>query len=197
LALNAAMLKASGSDDKVNFTDPSKPDWLRFKVKGRAIDPTGGIISTIGFLGRLANAAIEKPKYGDTRYATMGKIAAEQARSKLSPAAGVATDVVTRSDFRGRPLPFSSDKGTPTKPRYTYPEYISNRVAPIPMSAGIRDFYDQMEKQGVPMQTTRQIIDAAMKHGKSAGIAAGLGAAAGTTGIHIGSEYKPRPRRTR
>ncbi len=193
LALNAAMLKASGSDDKVNFTDPSKPDWLRFKVKGRAIDPTGGITSTIGFLGRLANAAIEKPKYGDTRYATMGKIAAEQARSKLSPAAGLATDVATRSDFRGRPLPFSSDKGTAAKPKYTYPEYITTRVAPIPMSAGIRDFYDQMEKQGVPMATTKQIIEAAMTHGKQAGVAAALGAAAGTTGIHVGAEYTPRP----
>ncbi len=193
LALNAAMLKASGSDDKVNFSDPSKPDWLRFKVKGRAIDPTGGIISTIGFLGRLANAAIEKPKYGDTRYAVMGKIAAEQARSKLSPAAGIATDVATRSDFRGRPLPFSSDKGTAAKPKYTYPEYVTTRVAPIPMSAGIRDFYDQMEKQGVPMSTTKQIIQAAMTHGKQAGIAAGLGAAAGTTGVHVGAEYTPRP----
>ncbi len=193
LALNAAALKASGSDDKVNFTDPSKPDWLRFKVKGRAIEPTGGIISTIGFIGRLANAAIEKPKYGETRYATMGKIAAEQARSKLSPAAGLGVDAATRSDFRGRPLPFSSDEGTEFKPKYTYPEYISSRIAPIPVSAGIRDFYDEMRKAGVPTPTIKQVLSAAAAHPKQAAVAAGIGAAAGTTGIHIGAEYVPRP----
>lgn len=191
LALNSAVLKATGSDDKVNYTDPSKPDWLRFKVKGRAIDPTGGLISTIGFLGRLGAAAVAKPKEGETRYAAMGKAAAEQARSKLSPAAGLATDVVTRSDFSGRPLPFSSETGTAAKPRYTYPEYVGGRVVPIPMSAGIRDFYDQMEKQGVPMSTARQIIDAALSHPKAVGTAAGIGLAAGTTGIHVGAEYQP------
>ncbi len=196
LALNAAVLKASGSDDKINFTDPSKSDWLRFKVKGRPIEPTGGIISTIGFLGRLANAAIAKPKGGDTRYAAMGKAAAEYGRGKLAPAASFGVDVATQSDFRGRPLPFSSDKGTEAKPRYTYPEYLSGRLAPIPTSAGIRDFYDEMQKQGVPMSTAQQVIQAASSHPKQAATAAGIGAVAGTIGMHIGAEYVPKNRTT-
>jgi hypothetical protein len=192
LALNAAVLKASGSDDKVNFTDPTKSDWLRFKVKGRAVDPTGGIISTIGFLGKLGGQlASKKPDFGE-----MGKTVAEQARNKLSPAAGLAVDVATRSDFRGRPLPFSSNAGTPAKPRYSYPEYVSGRIAPIPMSAGLRDFYDQMEKQGVPTDTIKQIINAAVSHPRQAATAAGIGAAAGATGIHIGAEYTPRASKT-
>lgn len=187
LALNAAALKASGSDDKVNFTDPSKPDWLRFKVKGRAVDPTGGIISTIGFLGRLG-ATVKEGDYGEA-----GKTAARQFRTKLAPAAGLATDAIFRSDFSRRPLPFSSKPGTPLNPKYTYPEYISSRIAPIPMSAGIRDFYDEMRKAGVPTPTIKQVLSAAAAHPKQAAVAAGIGAAAGTTGIHIGAEYVPRP----
>lgn len=188
LALNAAALKASGSDDKVNLTDPSKPDWLRFKVKGRSIDPTGGIISTIGFIGRLAAAGAQaKPDVKG-----MAKSVFDYGRGKLAPAPALATDVGLRHDFRGRPLPFSSDKGTAGKPRFSYPEYLSTQLATIPASGALHDFYDQMEKQGVPVETTRQIINAAMTHPKEAGVAAGIGAVSGTTGIHIGAEYKPK-----
>ncbi len=193
LGLNQAILKASGSGDEINFFHPSRKDWLKFKGAGRMVDLSGGIITSIGFLGRLiAAGAQQKP---DVR--EMANTVQEYGRGKLSPLAGLGVDVALRHDAINRPLPFSSDKGTAQKPRYGYPEYITTELGPIPLSGALSDFYKEMRNQGVPTNTIQQIFQAAASHQKQAAVAAGLGTLSGTTGIHIGSEYKPRPRRTR
>lgn len=192
LALNQAILKASGSDDKVNFTDPSKGDWLRLKVKGRAIEPTGGLISTLDFLGKLGNAAIGKQDPREGRFEKIGKATAQYGRGKLAPGASTLTDFATQEDFTGRPLPFSSDKEKRGKPRYTWPEYFLTQQSPIPAAEGLHDFFDTMHQQGVPVETMGQIFDAARKHPEAIGKGAEIGTVSGATGVRVGKEYKPR-----
>ncbi len=193
LALNQGLLTASGSKDKVNFTDPSKGDWLRLKVKGRAIEPTGGIISTIDFLGKIGQAALgaQDPRQG--RFERMGKAVTQYGRGKLSPVASTVTDVASQSDFTGRPLPFSADKERAGKPRYSWPEYLATQQSPIPIAEGAREFFNEMRKQGVPVDTTKAIFNAAVSHPSAFAKGAGVGAVSGATGVRIGAEYEPKP----
>lgn len=182
LALNQGILMATGSRDRVNLTDPSKGDWLRFKVKGRAIEPTGGIISTIDFLGKLANIAAGEQNPREGRGSRMGHALYQYGRGKLSPIASTAADVVTQSDFRERPVPWSSDKERKGKPRYSWKEYFLVQQTPIPVSEGIRDAYSTMHNSGVPTPTINSILRGAA-----------IGTFSGATGIKIGEEYPERP----
>src|SRR5262249_46050823 len=111
LALNQAILTLAGSDDKVNFTDPSKGDWLRHKVKGRSLELTGGLISTIDFLGKLGSVMYQPPR-GETGYSAGAKATGQYLRGKLAPGAALPVELATRTDYSGRPLPFSSEGGT-------------------------------------------------------------------------------------
>lgn len=201
LALNQAMLIASKSDDRVNFTDPWKGDWLRHKIKGRAIESTGGLISTIDFLGKLGAAAVGKDRMGK-----VGDALIHYGRGKLSPAGSTVADVALRSDYSGRPLPqipylpkslsfLQPDAGTAKKPAYTWLEYGLAAHAPIPAAEGLRDFYDEMRKQGVPTDTIRQLIGAALTHKAAAAKATGIGVTSGAAGVKIGREFaQPAPR---
>lgn len=186
LALNQGILSASKSDDKINFTDPSKGDWLRFKIAGRSIEPTGGIIGTIDFLGKLAMASVGPKRPGETRYETMGKAVAQYGRGKLSPLGSTVADVTSQADFAGRPMPFSSDKGTESKPKYSWPEYLLTQHTPIPMSEAVRDIQTNLQKQGVDESKTKAVIKGLM-----------VGAISGGTGVRIGGEYSPNPKEGR
>lgn len=192
LALNQGVLSATGSKDSVNFSDPSKGDWLRLKVKGRAIEPTGGIIATLDFLGKLGQAALGAQDPREGRFERMGKASAQYGRGKLSPIASTATDVVTQGDFRGRPMPFSSDKERAGKPRYSWAEYFLTQQSPIPAAEGLHDFFTTMRAQGVPVSTMDQIFNAAMERKAAIAKGAAIGTLSGSTGVRIGEEYTPR-----
>lgn len=177
LALNQGLLIAVGSKDRVNFTDPQKGAWLRMKIGGRAIEPTGGIISAIDFVGRLGGNLFGKKRPMETRFEAVSKTLGGHGRGKLSPGLGTATDLLTRSDYRGRPLPFSSDKSTAAKPRYTWPEYLWSQ-SPIPVAEAAHDIYSTWREQGM----SKPLADVLLK-----GIV--VGTISGATGIHIGDEY--------
>ena len=192
LAMNQGILLATGSKDRVNFTDPKKGDWLRLKVKGRAIEPTGGLISTLDFLGKLGQAAIgpQDPRQG--RFERMGRAGAQYFRGKLSPFASTVADVATQSDFTGRPLPFSSDKGTLEKPSYSWPEYLLVQQSPIPVAEAMRDVFTTMRSQGVPVSTTKDIISGIMAHPSALAKGMAIGTLSGGTGVRIGEQIEPR-----
>lgn len=151
LAANDAWNRHSGQEG-VNFTDPTKADFLRFKRGGRTLDITGNLLGPVRLLGQMWHAFNPKtPKKelaGQTPLKAAGGAAVQYARGKLSPLYGIAADVLDRQDFIGRPLPFSSKPGTPDKPRYTWPEYIEEH-GPIPLAGSIREYYDQLRKNGV------------------------------------------------
>jgi len=145
LAANQGLLTASGSDDKINVTDPTKSDFLAFKVAGHVISPAGGLLTAVRFVGNLVNIGLEskKPreKIGDAATTTF-----KYGRSKLSPLFGTGADIWLQSDYGGRPLPFSKEEGTIKSPRYTWPEYVWSTQTPIPLAEAARTYYAEREK---------------------------------------------------
>lgn len=181
LAANQGLLIATGSKDRVNMTDPSKGDWMRFKIGGRAIEPTGGLIGMLDFLGKIGNAALGEQDPREGRFEKIGKAGASYLRGKLSPIASTATDVITGADFSGRPLPWSSDKEHEGRPKYTWPEYLLTQQTPIPVGEAARDVYTTMREKGAPDDFIKAILKGAA-----------IGTLSGGTGVRIGEEYSAR-----
>jgi hypothetical protein len=185
LIANQAMLSASGSKDQINFTDPSKSDWLRHKIAGRTIGLEGNLMAPIRLLGQLIyNAFGPRQPYQrmESRFESETKTVGGYVRGKLSPAAGIAVDVATQSDFMGNPLPFSKDKPKAGKHQLAIGEYLGQR-GPIPLSGAIREVYDNFKEQGMDAATATNLIR---------GLAV-LGAE--TTGAKVGMEPKPKSKR--
>jgi hypothetical protein len=151
LAINQGLLEATNSDQKVNFTDFKKSDWLDFKVAGKNVGIVSTMRRTVQFLVELGDAFWGKrtqlEKAEGTRADQAAGIAWNYARSKMSPFAGVTTDILTQSDYIGKPLPFSSDKASPRAKRmgegkpYTYAEYGTTHLLPIPLAEAAREIW--------------------------------------------------------
>jgi hypothetical protein len=84
-------------------------------------------------------------------------IGAEYAKGKLNPIYERGSELVTGHDFRGRPLPWSPDQGSPTKPKYGWAEYASS-IGPIPLQGPIKYVYDQIRGSGTSALDTNQIV---------------------------------------
>lgn len=154
LAMNQGLLKATGSKQQVNFTDPERSDFLAFKGGGMKFGVVGPMLGIVRLFANLMSAAVDKRtgfRARESRADEMAGVVKDYARGKLSPFAGVATDVATQSDFQGRPLPFSKDKvpsflAKQGVKRYTYGEYAGERLLPIPVSEAVREVW---RKQGM------------------------------------------------
>lgn len=140
LALNQAYLSAVGSNQKVNFTDPDKPDFLRMKsASGRTLAPDGGVVSMFKFLKHIAEVpflSIKEAK-GD-RLSKMGEIIIRELRGKSHPSAGIMWDFVSGKDFNKNIVPTSSDRPKFNKTtgemthKMTWGEYALKHLTPIP-----------------------------------------------------------------
>ena len=151
LAINQGMLTASGSSQKVNLTDPSKSDWLKFKAFGKVISADGGLLDPVRLIGQVGHVLV-----GDTtpqeirggKFDASTRIVGRYIRGKLNPFLGLVTDEATGSDFMGRPLPGRNEKTKhPDKPAYTWPEWIASR-GPIPAAEASKDIYTSMRESG-------------------------------------------------
>ena len=132
LAANEGMLAAAGSKQKINYTDPRKPDFLAFKVGVRG-ERGKSKIGSLRFFTNMIHASIEA-RHGAEMKDTRGKESAglvyTYARGKLSPFAQFAEDQRTQGDFQSRPMPWSKDKvpsylAKEGMDKYSYPEYLT------------------------------------------------------------------------
>jgi len=160
LAANQAILTLAGSNQKINFTDPTKSDWLRFKAGNKVIDVSGGMLSTITFVARLAEIIVEDQKklYGKSRFETAVKFGGNYIRGKASPFAGNAVDWFSHTDYMGNVLPPFNDKPKKGAHKYTWGEYLLTQQTPIPAAEGIKDVYDQMKAKGMSTPQIEQIL---------------------------------------
>ncbi len=183
LALNQGLLSASGSKQKINFTDPHQADWLKFKAIGLNIAPVSGPLAMVRLLANLLRiefGQLEGKEKGGGKGGAMKDAALDFGRSKLSPTASVLTDVVTGTDFQGRPLPFSKQKVPGYLRRegigpYTYGEYAAEH-GPIPVSEAAREIW---KKQGMDESRAEHIIKALL-----------MGVEAGAVGARVTPDYK-------
>lgn len=190
LAANQGLLKASGSKDDINILHPGKPDWMRFKVGGKDIDPTGGMQTTLRYVMDMgeelrrsgALGSWLKPKV-DTEHDRPGDVmikrTGQQLRYKASPVVSTFLDWATGTDAVGRPTPFSSVKPRIGETKYTVGEYVEQQVGPIPIAEAFKVMADGAKSKGVSKADIKDIMS---------GIIAG--AVSGGTGLRISDENR-------
>jgi hypothetical protein len=115
----------------------------------------------------------------------MAKTTFKYGRSKLSPLFSTATDIAMRSDYTGRPLPFSSQEGTERSPRYTWPEYLLTQQTPIATGEAFRDVFNTLREQGMSETSAKSLLTALAKSVPVGAVAA--------TGIRVSPAYRPSP----
>lgn len=179
LGINAALQGLWNPKNPVNLTDPSSPDYLKFKVGDKDVNMTSGMLSSIQLVGKLAQASAgsQKALRGDTRLQAIGKTGIGYARGKLAPFAGTVADVATHVDFAGNVLPFSNDKPRTGKYNLTWGEYLWEK-APIPIADAAKNVYEGMHENGLSKPQIEQWFS---------GIVGFL--EAGSTGFKINESY--------
>ena len=153
LAVNAGILAAIDSDDEINFTDPSKSDFLKFKIFGRPIDVTGGMTATLRFINAIvtSNQENKKSRYKkpeEKDFQTIGT----QARYKLSPFASTIWDLKSTTDAMGKPLsflPWNHVKPRRGEEGYTLPGYLVQQQLMIPVSELLHEMHSSMKAKGM------------------------------------------------
>lgn len=188
LTINQGLLMAAGSKQRINFTDPSSSDWLKFKAGDKTLDVSGGMEATMKFIASLLNEAKVaytgskkdlKEKPGDKNSKTI----ATQLRYKLSPFASTIVDFATGTDAMGRPLPGSKVPPKKGETPHTWLSYVGEQQLPIPIAEGIKGTVESMKEKGM---TNVQIKDLLT------GIAEGV--ISGGTGAKVGKDYSLEPK---
>lgn len=196
LVVNQAILSATSSSQKVNFSDPTKSDWLKFKVSGKEVSVDGGLLDPVRLIGQVVLGDLVQNRTSNqefregSRFDKAGHDMLKYLRGKLNPTFGLIVDASTGSDFQGRPLPTSIPHllaGTPLEkekfkdqPAYTWPEWVLQH-GPIPLAAGAKIAYDEMRKNGLSEIQAKDILKGAAY------------SVAGTTGWHFGTDYSTEP----
>jgi len=185
LMINQGLLQASGSEQRINFVNPRRGDFLAFKAAGHNIGIVGPMLGMVRLFANLYHAAAGKRGKVESltpRGQEFGELGFQYARGKLSPFAGFGVDVVSQADFQGRPMPYSTD-AVPKYlrqqglDRYTYGEYAAQQFTPIPLSEAVREVW---RDQGMGEDQ----IDAYLK-------ALMVGVVAGSTGARVSAESPP------
>jgi broad specificity phosphatase PhoE len=182
LAANAGLLSAIGSKQKINYSDPSKSDWLKFKGGDKTLDFTGGVLnplrllSVIGreaYLTRYGDKQDLRTKPGDKDASTL----ASQARYKLSPLAGTGVDILTGTDAMGNVLPWANIQPSKGRHKIDWGEFALQQT-PLPIAAGAQAVYDGMRERGVPTPQINDIFNGALQFGVE-----------GFTGVRLSPDY--------
>jgi len=155
LALNQGFLSATGSNQKVNMTDPMKSDFMKFKVAGMQVSYGNAMLSMARlplrlWVGIKNEGKLNKIIYEDENTA---KTLFDYARSQSSPFMGLILDLAFGRDFQGRPLPragfglLPARTAMPKRLRalgakpYTWPEYAAETLSMIPVSEALKEVW--------------------------------------------------------
>lgn len=184
LAANAAIQNTLNPKNKVNYTNPNAPDFMKFKFGDMTIDPTSGMRGVAMFMRTIGKIPFESKKdlHGDKRIAVLGKEVAGYARGKLAPLYGTAADFFTSQDFSGNVMPYSGDKPAKSAHKLTWPEYAWSK-APLPIAEAAGVFYKSALQHGADKKTLDDVMKGIMS-----------GAISGTTGFRVG-EYNAEDRK--
>ena len=187
LAINSAILQATGSKKKVNYLHPLEGgDWLDFQIGDHHVGVTGGITSVGKFVLGLANLALthsRKERGGETIKSKAFDVIGNYASGKLAPGSGMAFEIFKHHDFNGNTLPMFDDKpDNKHAKKLTWAEYFELNRTPIPVAEAFHDMHEEMKKQGMSERDINVIMRGIF-----------TGAAAGITGARIKpSDYESK-----
>jgi len=154
LGANSAIQHMVNPDKEVNWTHPTRPDWLlpKFGSHDVTVDLSGGLLTTIGLLATIAKISFENERYlpkNQNRTEALTGAVGKYIRGKLSPIASLAIDLAFRRDYSGNVVPYSSDVPAPGKRKLGWGEYIANHFAPLPIAEGIKETKKSAQDSGV------------------------------------------------
>lgn len=155
LAINQGILSASNSKQKINFTNPMRSDFLKFKGAGMDYSYGNAMLAMARLPARLWVGIKNEGKLNKIVYEDENtyKILGDYLRSQMSPFAGTAADLAFGRDFEGRPLPRAGFGFLPERtsiPKrlreqgttpYTWDEYWARQLTPIPVSEGLKEVW--------------------------------------------------------
>ena len=154
LAANAVVQHYKNPDREVNFTDPTKSDFLlpKFGNHDITVDLSGGLLSSLGFLARLNKyrTADEKnlPR-GKSRGEAQWEAAGSYLRGKLNPAAAIGIEWGTGRDFSGNVVPWSEDKPKGEQRKLGWGEYIAGHSLMLPLAEGFHVMQKSAKENGL------------------------------------------------
>jgi hypothetical protein len=181
LAVNQGLLSALGvrkKEDQINWTDPTKSDFLAFKMGG-VEGYVPGLHTEIRTLAKILATSFmtRKQLRGESRQNELATIGGQYIMGKATPAIQRGVEIGYQQNWQGRPVPWSSDPGTPKEPRLSWGEYLGS-IGPIPLEGPIGFVYDHLRKSGASAMDAQTITKGL--------IITGLGA----TGLHVQEEPK-------
>jgi hypothetical protein len=186
LIANQALLAVTGSKQNINFTNPAKSDFWKFKADGLEFG-LPGMHSELRTIGQILGAAHmgSKELRGESRQSKINDIVGQYIMNKVNPAIGLGKDVLTAEDWQGRPMPWSDDPGKITKSgfdktRLSWSEFASKQL-PIPLQGPVGYFYKKLKDGGATALDASTIIKGL--------ILSGMGA----TGLHVSEEPAAKP----
>lgn len=183
LKLNQAVLSASGSQQRVNWDDPTRSDFLAFKFGGK-MWRMRGTLEIAALISKIGALEYRKHKYGQ---ATPEEAIARYSEYKLAPGIGFGKELISSRDLFGRPVPWSSDVGTARFPRKNVIEFAGEH-GPIFLGHAVSAFHEALRDEGVDTRQAREVIRAFASHPQAIQHAVKESALAGVTeffGINV------------
>lgn len=180
LAVNQGLLSALGlhkKEDQINFTDPTKSDYLAFKLGGLEgyVPGLHTEIRTVMHILAVTHMS-NKDLRGKPREMELAQIGGQYIMGKFTPAIGRGEELLFGQDYRGRPVPWRPDLATPKKPALSWGEYLGS-IGPIPLEGPTGYVYDHLKKGGASAMDATTITKGL--------IIAGLG----WMGLHVQEEH--------
>jgi hypothetical protein len=182
LAANQAILSAFGSKEKVNLLHPYEPGWMAFRTGTGQEFGIPGMLSELKTIGKLLAVPFldKKSLRGDTRMDVAGQLVWRYGTSKLTPTVRVPAEAIFRQDWQGRPLPWSSESGTKSKPKVSWGEYASS-IGPIPLSGPTSYLSQRLRESGMSSLDRNTLIKSLILFG------------IGLPGFHVKEAKEPKP----
>jgi len=154
LAANAVVQHYKNPDREVNFTDPTKSDFLlpKFGKHDITLDLSGGMLSALGLMSRLTKyATIDEKKLprGKTRGEAQWESVGGYLRGKLNPAAAIAVEAATGKDFSGNAVPWSNDKLKGEQRKLGWGEYMAGHTLMLPLAEGFHVMQKSAKDNGL------------------------------------------------
>jgi hypothetical protein len=190
LLTNAAFQNTINPNNKVNLTDPSKPDFLKMKFGDMTIDATGGLLSVANLIRGMFHIAGESKKElkGETPFTAETKKVGGYLRGKLSPAYSIGSDFLAGEDYNKEVMPYSINQlfgAEGNKPslghhKMDWLEYGVKHL-PLPLAETGTEIYNSaLDNVGKDNRSTLNKVLTAIT----------AGTISGTTGLRTG-EYLP------
>lgn len=174
LAANAAIqYYLSGDKNKVNYTDPTKSDFMKMKFGNTTFDFTSGMLSTLHFASQTINLLKNENPYRRGKQEplinTLGANTMKYGVGKLSPFYGEVAETALRHDYNGNTVPWSNDRPLHKwNHKLTWKEYAASKL-PLPIAEGFNSFYESARQNGMSDKEIDNVLTG-IKNGAISGL---------------------------